>query len=164
MNNACTIPDFILSSTQIGKIAENLVAAQLMMVSGGRLSPFGSLADDDGTDLVVADKHSGRLVRLQVKCRQADRKNPPGTIQFDVRRQTFRSVADNYILYVVLDPNDGFLWRAWLIPATELESVASDKKDKLVITPNPSMTSVDRFTGWRCEGLADVARVLVAGG
>lgn len=164
MNNICIKPDYKLTSTQIGKIAENLVAAQLMMVSGGRLTPFGSLADDDGTDLVIADKHSGRLVRIQVKCRQADRKNPPGTLQFDVRKQTFRAVADNYILYVVLDPNDGFLWRAWFIPATELENVANTRTDKLVITPNPSMTSADRCSRWRCEGLADVAGVLVAGG
>ena len=88
------IPEFKLSSTQIGKVAENLVAAQLMMVTGGRLSPFESIADDDGTDLVVADKYTSQLSRIQVKCRQAHRKNPPGTLQFDVQEKTFRKIPD----------------------------------------------------------------------
>ncbi len=155
---------FKLSSTQIGKVAENLVAAQLMMVTGGRLSPFESIADDDGTDLVVADKHTSRLSRIQVKCRQAQRKNPPGTIQFDVRAKTFRKMPDNYMLYVVLDPDDGFIWRAWIIPAMELEEVAMKKKGKLIITPNPSLSSSDRYGKWRRADMGEVARTLIDAG
>ena len=160
MNKTKRPPDFRLTSTQIGKIAENLVAAQLMMVTGGRLCPFGSLADDDGTDLIIADKLTNCMSRIQVKCRQVDRKNPRGTIQFDVREKTFRKMPDNYMLYVVLDPNDGFIWRAWIIPATELEEIANIKKEKLVITPNPSMASSDRYTKWRCADLREVVNIL----
>ncbi len=164
MDTSCETPAFKLTSTQIGKIAENLVAAQLMMVTGGRLSPFGSFADDDGTDLVVADKLTGRLSRIQVKCRQAHRHKPPGTLQFDVRTQTFRNMPDNYMLYVVLDPEDGFIWRAWIVRATELESIAMNKKGKLVIAPNPSLSSSDRYSKWRCTDLGQVADLLLNAG
>ena len=40
-----------LTSTQKGAIGEAIVGAQLMLASNGRLSPFRSIADDDGTEL-----------------------------------------------------------------------------------------------------------------
>ena len=58
-----------LSSTQIGTIAENHVANMLMITSGGRLSAFQPVADDDGIDLLIYDKKSGRALPAQVKSR-----------------------------------------------------------------------------------------------
>lgn len=57
------------TSTQIGSIAENLVANALMVASHGRLSPFWPVADDDGIDLLIYDKESGRALPAQVKSR-----------------------------------------------------------------------------------------------
>lgn len=163
MDATIQIPEFSLSSTQIGKIAESLVAAQLMMASNGRLSPFAPLADDDGTDLVVVDKLTGLQSRIQVKCRQASRNAPPGTVQFDVRKKTFSATRDNYLLYVLLDPDPGLLWRAWLIPAVDLQNVAMDKNNKFVITPNPSPSSTDKYSSYRCADLGEVATLLASG-
>jgi hypothetical protein len=160
MENSDQTPASILSSTQVGKIAENIVAAQLMIASNGRLSPFTPLADDDGTDLVVLDKLTGKHSRIQIKCRRATRKDPPGYIQFDVRRQTFSVSADNYVLAVLMDPDDGSIWRAWFIPAMDIPGASISRESKFSITPNPSLTSSDRYTDWRCEGLGDVARIL----
>lgn len=57
------------SSTQIGAVAENPVANALMVESAGRLSPFSPVADDDGIDLLIYDKESGRALPAQVKSR-----------------------------------------------------------------------------------------------
>lgn len=50
------------TSTQLGAIAEILIANALMVHSGGRLSPFTAMADDDGIDLLVYDKQSGQAL------------------------------------------------------------------------------------------------------
>ena len=48
-----------MTQTQIGTIGEVTVAAQLMLGSNGRFSPFLPFADDDGIDLIVYDKVTG---------------------------------------------------------------------------------------------------------
>ena len=53
-----------LTSTQIGALAENVVANELMIESGGRLSPFQPIADDDGIDLLVYDKVTGNALPI----------------------------------------------------------------------------------------------------
>jgi hypothetical protein len=58
-----------LSGTQIGAIAENHVANMLIITTGGRLSEFQRVADDDGIDLLIYEKRSGRALPPQVKCR-----------------------------------------------------------------------------------------------
>ena len=58
-----------MTQTQIGTIGEVTVAAQLMLASGGRFSPFLPFADDDGIDLIVYDKVTGVSLPVQVKAR-----------------------------------------------------------------------------------------------
>ena len=48
-----------VTATQKGAIGESIVAIQLIVESGGRLSPFEPLADDDGIDLLIYDKQTG---------------------------------------------------------------------------------------------------------
>lgn len=150
-------PETRLTTTQVGAIAEALVACQLMLASDGRLSTFTPIADDDGTDLVVVDKATGRQLRLQIKTWRASAADPPRTVQFDVRRKTFIPHADSFILGTVLDPETASIWRAWLLPSQELESVASGHADKLALAPSPSETSSDRYTPYRCLSIHEVA-------
>lgn len=152
-----------LTSTQIGRIGESLVASQLMLASAGRLSPFAPVADDDGTDLVLVDKATGALCRLQVKSRIAPATAPPPYVQFDVRLKTFTPRAYSYILAVLLDREAVTIWRAWLIPTGEIEGVAKRRTGNLVITPNPSPASADRYTPWRCRGMREVAERIAGG-
>ena len=58
-----------MTQTQIGTIGEVTVAAQLMLASDGRFSPFLPFADDDGIDLIVYDKVTGISLPVQVKAR-----------------------------------------------------------------------------------------------
>ena len=58
-----------LTSTQIGAIGEDIVASGLMIASHGRLSPFQPVADDDGIDLLIYDKKTGKALPIQVKSR-----------------------------------------------------------------------------------------------
>jgi hypothetical protein len=150
-----TVPEqtSFLSSTQRGSIAEAIVAAQLMLVSNGRLSPFKPIADDDGTDLLLMDKADGRVLVVQVKARFADQERPPPTVQFDTRIATFKEAAPNYLLAILIDPLNGALWRAWLIPSGDLRAISASKGGKLVITPNPALHSQDRYSDWRCENI-----------
>ena len=110
-----------LSTTQLGTIAETLVSAQLMLVSGGRLSTFVPQADDDGIDLLVLDKLTRQTLAIQIKARYAAI-DKPGPIQFDTRVRTFRDVPGTWVLAVAVDPDSATLWRLWLIPSSELRS------------------------------------------
>lgn len=162
MNTQSTTPASRLTTTQVGAIAEILVACQLMLASDGRLSTFTPIADDDGTDLVVVDKLSGRQLRIQVKSWRAFQSEPPGTVQFDVRRKTFTPHADNFILAAVLDPETASIWRAWLVPSTELESVAHTHAEKFALAPNPSAASNDKYTPYRCTAMREVSERVLA--
>lgn len=45
-----------LTTTQEGSIGEAMAGVQLMLASGGRLTPFRPVADDDGTDLLSSTR------------------------------------------------------------------------------------------------------------
>ena len=96
------------TSTQIGSIAENLVANEVMIDSGGRLSPFQPIADDDGIDVLFYDKVIGGSIPIQIKARTKT-VNKPGskisgnTVHFEVRKATFDTDRNAYLRCVLLD-------------------------------------------------------------
>ncbi len=151
-----------LTSSQISKIGEALVASQLMLASGGRLSPFLPLADDDGVDLVLLDKVTAAALTSQVKSRTDVDDEKAQTVEFDVRLATFARRADAYMLGILLDEAGQGIRSAWLVPNTELERVSNRKRDKLVITPSAKASSNDRYTSYRCRSLAQVCERLLA--
>ena len=84
-----------LSSTQIGAIAENHVTNMLIITSGGRLSAFQPVADDDGIDLLIYDKKSGRALPAQVKSRtvtinRSGSQERSDIVHFEIREATYR--------------------------------------------------------------------------
>ena len=87
-----------LTSTQIGAIAESLVANAIMVHSKGRLSPFVPLADDDGIDLLVYDKRTGRAVSLQIKARTVTLFKPGTPSSITVR--VLAPEGGNQVLFV----------------------------------------------------------------
>ena len=151
-----------LTSVQISKIGETLVASQLMLASGGRLSPFLPLADDDGVDLVLLDKVTAAALTIQVKTRTAVDDKKAETVEFDVRLATFANRANAYTLAILLDEAGQGIRSAWLVPNTELEHVSNRKRDKLMITPSAKASSNDRYTPYRCHSLAQVCERLLA--
>ncbi len=155
-------PTARMTDTQIGTIGEMTVAAQLMLASDGRFSPFLPFADDDGIDLIVYDKVTGISLPVQVKARTSAKLGKSDTILFDVRRKTFSEHEHSFLLAILLDMAGGQIRRAWLIPMAELSHVARVKPEKLSITPSAKEGSRDRYTPYRCTDMAEVAQRLAA--
>ena len=146
-----------VTATQKGAIGESIVAIQLIVKSGGRLSPFQPLADDDGIDLLVYDKQTGHSAPLQVKTRTGTVKRHPNIVHFQVRRATFDSSVDGFVLAVLLNSAGVDVLRAWLIPMKDLSELAGSNDKRLVIRPSMKMDSEDKFMPYRYEGIAGVA-------
>ena len=151
-----------ITSTQIGTIGEVTVAAQLMLSSDGRFSPFLPFADDDGIDLIVYDKVTGVSLPVQVKARTCAKLGKSETIVFDLRRKTFSEHPNSFLLAILLDMAGGRIRRAWLIPMRELSTVARVGVEKLSITPSAKEGSKDRYTPFRCTDMVEVAHRLAA--
>ncbi|MGE0409485.1 MAG: hypothetical protein AB7P23_09530 [Amphiplicatus sp.] len=150
MTEAAEPPEFRLSTTQQGAIAESIVAIELMTGSNGRLAPFKPLADDDGIDLLVYDKATSRATPLQVKARFGV--DIGGTVEFNVRKSTWRADPAARLLCVLMDGRR--IAAAWLVPMNELERVARLKGDKFVLTPSPKETSRDRYAAYQVRDVA----------
>lgn len=152
-----------VSATQKGAVGEHLIAAWLMIASNGRLSPFKSIADDGGVDLLVLDKHTGAAVPLQIKTRSKTLRRNPHAAHFEVRLATFRAGLDSCLLAVSFEPTEfGANFRcAWLIPMRQLESVASKRETKLVIRPSGAAGTKDRYAPYQCKSIHDVSSRII---
>jgi len=144
-----------LTETQIGAIAENLVGTQLILLSEGRLSPYLTLADDSGIDLLVRDKKTGKIASLQVKSRTKSIKGGP-TVHFEVRKATFNPNQNAYLLAIFFKLDERSIERAWLIPMNKLKSEAKKPRKKLVIRPSIKETSQDKYRAFQCKGMPEV--------
>jgi hypothetical protein len=154
-----TSREFSLTSTQRGAIGESVVASGLMLASGGQLSPYKPIADDDGIDLLVVDKLSRSIVELQIKCRTKVDDPMAETVQFDVQTGTFAQGAKGYVLAILLD---GATFRkAWLIPLGQLRTVARMAAEKLVIVASAKEESKDRFRSFRHDDFSALARTIL---
>ncbi|MGE0056303.1 MAG: hypothetical protein AB7S74_19075 [Hyphomicrobium sp.] len=145
-----------LTSTQKGKVTEQMVASTLLIASNGRLAPFVPLADDHGLDLIVLDKLTRRSISIQIKSAIANASR--GTVQFDVRKQTYSKVAGEYLLMVVFEPARMALAASWLIPMSIVPDVATEQADKYALVPSLKATAKDRCRPYR----HDDAHALVA--
>lgn len=155
-----------LTSTQIGALAENLVANELMIESNGRLSPFQPIADDDGLDILIYDKKSGKAIPLQIKSRTSTIKkrgsNEPGnTVHFEVRKATLKAERRAYLLCVLLSKNLLKTERAWLLPLSEVPIIASERESKYVIRANKQISSNDKYKQFQCKDIEEVADSLI---
>ena len=155
-----------LTSTQIGTIAEHLVANELMIETGGRLSPFNPTADDDGIDILIFDKVSGRAVPIQIKARtntirKSGKRERGNTVHFEVRKATHREDRFAYLLCVLLSPDLRSTERAWLMPLAELESITASREKKYVIRANKQLSTNDRYKPYQCENIAEVGKRLI---
>lgn len=147
-----------LTSTQKGKVTEQLVASALLIASNGRLAPFVPLADDHGLDLIVLDKATRRSIAIQVKSAIANASRD--TVQFDVRKQTYSKVAGEYLLMVVFEPARMALSASWLIPMAIVPDVSTEQPEKYALVPSLKVTAKDRCRPYRHDdALALVAAI-----
>jgi hypothetical protein len=145
-----------LTSTQKGKIVESLVSSSLMLISNGRLSSFAPLSDDCGIDLIVVDKETGRKLSVQVKSRIENPKRR--TIQFKIRKPSFRADPDRYLLGVLFNPTNLALTTSWFLPMVSVLDLAVQKPSAYAVTPAVANSSKDRYRHHRY----DSASALVA--
>src|SRR3954447_2013838 len=102
----------------MGKAAELLVAASAILATRGELNVSTSLVDDDGVDLVFHRRGHTATLAVQIKARMSDGVlATAGRVQPNVPDATFRSRPDLEMLFVVVDPAEGRIVRAWLVPS-----------------------------------------------
>ncbi len=154
------------SSTQIGAIAENLVANALILDSNGNLAPFRPIADDEGIDLLVYHKPSGRVLPLQVKARTVTLKRPRSqrrgnTVHFEVRKVVVARNHRTYLLAVLLGEAATRIEAAWLLPLAQLPSVGAARREKYVIRASRLSTTTDKYRTFLCSSTAEIVRRLI---
>lgn len=155
-----------LSSAQIGAIAENLVANELMIESKGRLSPFQPIADDDGLDVLIYDKVTGRAVPIQIKARTRTLKKKASSergniVHFEVKKSSHRDDRHALLLCVLLSPDLRSTEKAWLLPLHELPKLSAVRESKYVIRANKLLTSNDKYKEYRFESIAEISKALI---
>ena len=149
-----TVP-MALTSTQKGKVTEQLVASALLVASNGRLAPFVPLADDHGIDLIVLDKVTRRTLAVQVKSAIANASR--STVQFDVRKATHSATAGEVLILVVFEPARMALAASWLIPMNKICEVATVQVDKFALAPSVRPGSSDRYRPYRHDDAGALA-------
>lgn len=149
-----------LTSTQKGKVTEQMVASALLIASEGRLAPFVPLADDHGLDLIVLDKETRRSVAIQVKSAIANAARE--TVQFDVRKATHSATDGEYLLLVHFDPVRMVLAAFWLIPTASMATVATEQPDKFALRPSIKPDARDRCRQYRHDDAHALVAALLA--
>lgn len=138
---------FELSPTQKGAVTEYLVSSILMMTSRGRLSPFMPLSDDHGIDLLVLDKVTNKILAIQVKSAIANAKRK--TVRFDLRKATYQTDSNRFLLAVLFDPDKAVITMSWLIPMNKMDSVSYDATSRFNLSPSTSATTTDSYRPYR---------------
>lgn len=154
------------TSTQIGAVAENLVANALILDSQGDLAPFQPVADDEGIDLLVYHKPSGRVLPLQVKARTVTLKRSGtdrrgNTVHFEVRKVVVERNRRTHLVCVLLGEQATRIEAAWLLPLSQVPKVAAARREKYVIRANRMATSTDKYSEFRCNSSSEIAARLV---
>lgn len=149
------------TSTQIGAVAVNLVANALILDSQGDLAPFHPVADDEGIDLLVYHKPSGRVLPVQVKARTVTLKRSGtqqrgNTVHFEVRKVVVERNHRTYLLCVLLGERATRIETAWLLPLSQVPAVAAVRTKKYVIRANRNPASTDRCSQFRCDNSNEV--------
>lgn len=149
------------SSTQIGAIAENLIATILTIESGGRIAAFKPIADDDGIDLLVYDKDRGKALPLQVKSRTVTLNRPGTQLRGDTAHFQFRIATFNATRYaaavLVLSSNNGYgMECGWVIPMSDLQRLARTTDTRLVVRASRAVLANDKFLPYRCASRSEL--------
>jgi hypothetical protein len=151
------------TTTQIGAIAENLVANALMIESGGRLSPFNPVADDDGLDILIYDKRTGRAIPAQIKSRTNTLKKRGGEargniVHFEIRRATLKDDDYTYLIGVLLRADLAGIECSWIIPMKEVLRLGTVQPTKVVLRASKAKGSKDKYSMFRCDVAGDLAK------
>lgn len=157
----------LLSSTQIGAMGENLLINAVMKASGGRLSPFQPVADDDGLDVLFFDKKTGNSVAIQLKCRtvslhKRNSEERGNIVHFQVRQATFNEARRAYLVAALFNEELTEFVATWFIPMAQLPRLGQNTSGKWAIRPSKAQASKDRYTPYRCLTAEELANKIIA--
>ncbi|MCK4284001.1 MAG: hypothetical protein KAX44_06760 [Candidatus Brocadiae bacterium] len=141
-----------LTATQVGAVAENIVASQIISASRGRLCPFLPVADDGGVDLLIFDKKTRNAVPVQVKSRTRTLKRSPKCVHFGIRKKTFNDTPGTVVIAMLFDWKGQAPRCMWLLPGDVVAEKAAGRGRIHVLRPSVSPTSRDKWRPYRCEG------------
>jgi len=152
-----------ITSTQKGVIAEHIVANELMIETDGRFSPFSPLADDEGIDLLIYDKKTGKALPIQIKSRTGGiikKGKESNTIHFEIRTVSLKNKKYAYFLAVLLTKDIRSVERAWFIPMKDISSLLNirKKQKKYIMRANKSSTTKDKFKEYQFENINEVTK------
>jgi hypothetical protein len=150
-------------SARMGKAAELLVAASAILVTRGELNVSTSLVDDDGVDLVFHRRGHTATLAVQVKARMSDGVlATTGRVQANVRDATFRARPDLDMLFVVIDPAEGRIVTAWLVPSPRFAELVPtpNGKGRRVFSASSKPDAADRWHWYRVAAAELPVRVL----
>lgn len=113
------------------------------------------MADDDGIDLLVYDKQSGKAIPVQVKSRTVPLKKKGSSergnvVHFEIRKATFKSDRYACAVFVLLTRDASAIECAWVIAMGDLPTCAISQSKKYVIRPSKSVNSKDKCSQYRC--------------
>jgi len=139
-------------SARMGKAVEYLVAATCILTSGFELNASTSLVDDEGVDLVFHRRDQPTTLAVQVKSRSVNASTIESKGQFiaNVGASTFRPRADLYVLFVLVNTDDGTFDPVWLVPSIDLATMTSpnsQNRHRFAASIKPG--SNDRWSGYR---------------
>ena len=113
-----------LSSSQIGKSVEHLLAAYCIVTSNGEINVSLPVVDEEGIDLILNLKGKPERLLLQVKSRTDLTANDSYRTQ--VREQTLHTRDDVYLLFVNIDTTTAsFTNKMWLIPSKDFDRLST---------------------------------------
>jgi hypothetical protein len=148
------------SAGRMGKAAELLVAASAILATRGELNVSTSLVDDDGVDVVFHRRGHTATLAVQVKARMSDGKlAAAGKVPANVRDATFRPRADLDMLFVVIDPAEGRIVTAWLVPSPHFAELVTrpNGKGRRVFAASWKPDAADQWRRYRMAA-ADLPR------
>lgn len=115
-----------LSTSQKGRVVEQLVAAACLLQSDGKLRVSIPIVDDEGVDLVMSHGETGKTLLLQVKSRFSLNN---GNYRTQVRRVALHSGPRRFLLFVYYDTAKAALGEImWLIPSLDFAKLLAGQK------------------------------------
>jgi hypothetical protein len=153
--------NYKITTTQVGSLAESIVANNFIIFSNGRLTPFKPIADDVGIDILIFDKITGLAIPIQVKSRRntlykrgtQDRGN---LVAFNIRKATLNLKHETILLCVLISDNPLAIEMAWMLTAEKMVKVANNKKSVYTIIANKQVGSKDKFKEFQYHDFSKV--------
>jgi len=147
-----------------GVAVEYLIAASCMLASDFQLNVSTNLVDDEGVDLVFHRRDGSATLAVQIKSRSWSANVLRSGEKFitNVRRATFRSRSDLFLLFVAVDDQFADYGPVWLIPSVEFERIVASAGETLRFAASASPASVDRWAKYRLERSELPGRILKA--